>query len=171
MSVRIDPVTEFGAIEKPLRNIRASLVNEALTLDLIPETTRLVARASETDLTDVERRIVFGGGDVAREVVESDKCLRVHFGWVLAWTTYDESAGVIFPKLDLSNWPRLGDTAFYYPFVRVLDSPWLETVPEYRLPTEGRFVHYSILSATFVVNIIAQELDLRCEWVKNIPSD
>lgn len=169
MSIRIEPVTDFGVFEKPLRNIRANLDGEMVTLDLIPETTRLVSRASQRDMTDVEQRIIFGDRDVAREVVESDKCLRVSFDPVWGWVTYGSSSDGSFPKVDMSLWPRMGGTRFFYPFGRVINSSWLEDVPDYQSPAEGSFVHFRILSATTCMDIISNEPE--GEWVENNPRD
>tara|TARA_R110001606_G_scaffold60138_1_gene142073 strand:- start:290 stop:799 length:510 start_codon:yes stop_codon:yes gene_type:complete len=157
MGMRIEPVTDFGVFDKPLRNIRASLDGEAVTLDLIPETTRLVSRASSSDMPDVEQRIVFGDKDVAREIVESDKSLRVNFDPVWGWVTYRETSDGGFPTIDMTDWPRLADTRFYYPFGRVIHSPWLAAVPDDQLPTVGNFVHFRILSATTCMDIISNE--------------
>lgn len=169
MSIRIEPVTNFGVLEKPLRNIRASLDEETLILDLIPQTTRLVARSSHSDLSDTEQAIIFGNNDVARAIVESDKCLRVCFDPVWVWVVHGEFNDSGFPKVDMSSWPRIGELKAYYPFARVMNSPWLAKVPDYQLPTEGSFSHFRILSATTYMDIISNEPE--GEWVGNIPSE
>ena len=165
MSIRIDPVTDFGVFDKPLRNIRASLDDEVVTLDLIPETTRLISRKSQADLNEIEQMIVFGDNDVARMIVESGKCLRVRFDPVWGWTVHREFSNGSFPKVDMANWPCIGESKYYYPFGRVINSPWLETVPDYELPAEGNFVHFRILSATTYMDIISNEPE--GEWVDN----
>ena len=166
MSIRIEPVTDFGVLEKPLRNIRASLDQETLILDLILQTTRLVAR-SHSDLGDDVQAVVFGDNDVAREIVESDTCLRVCFDPIWAWVVHGEFSDSGFPEIDMSDWPRIGETKTAYPFARVMNSPWLAKVPDYDLPTEGGFTHFRILSATTYMDIISSEPE--GEWVENTP--
>lgn len=166
MSIIIEPVTDFGAFDKPLRNIRATLDDEVVTLDLIPETTQLVSRHSQTDLTDVELRIAFGDRDVARLVVEADKCLRIRFDPVWGWIVHRDSSDADYPQISMSEWPKIGTSRYNYPFVRIVNSPWLATVPDWQHPTAGPFVHYRILSATTYMDIISNEPE--GAWIENV---
>jgi hypothetical protein len=169
MSVRIDPVTEFGVFDRPLRNIRASLDEERLILDLIPQTTRLISRKSQADMGDAVLTVIYGNDDVAREIVESDTCLRVCFDPIWAWVVHGEFSDSGFPEVDMSGWPRIGESKVHYPFARVTGSPWLAKVPDYELPADGNFVHFRILSATTYMDIISTEPE--GEWVENVPGE
>jgi len=150
MSVRFEPVLQFGAFTSALRNIRLGLDENRLRLDLVPSQIGGVVKVSDDD-PECLKAIIRSG----REIVEADTFLRLEFETIWAFTVHDEFAETGAFTYSRGDWPRLADGRTFFPFVKVLESPWLAEVPDYQLPTESTFHHFRIVSMTTYLDVIA----------------
>lgn len=151
MSVRFEPVVQFGDFASPLRNIRANLDECRLTLDLIPSQLGEIVKPAGDD--PVYLKAIVGQG---REILETQGFLRLDFEFILAWVVHEEFSETGAFKFSGDGWPTLAGKQYRFPFVKVIDSPWLAEVPEDRLPTEGVFYHFRIVSMTTYMDVLAQ---------------
>lgn len=149
MSVRFEPVLQFGAFPSALRNIRLSLDEYQLRLDLIPSKLGGIVQLSEDDPDYL--KAIMGKG---RKIVEAESFLRLEFETIWAFMVHDEFAETGAFKFSHDDWPKLADGRALFPFVKVLESPWLAEVPDYQLPTAGAFHHFRIVSMTTYIDVI-----------------
>jgi hypothetical protein len=150
MSVRFEPVLQFGTFSTALRNIRLILDEYRLRLDLIPSQLGEVVELSDDDPEYL--KAIMGAG---REIVEADTFLRLEFETIWAFAVHDEFAETGAFTYPCTDWPKLADGRALFPFVKVLESPWLAEVPDHQLPAEGAFHHFRIVSMTTYLDVIA----------------
>lgn len=151
MSLRIEPVTEFGEFTTSLRNIRATLDEARLILDLIPG--RLGAEwAPGPEEPDYMKKLLGGSG---REIVEADRFLRLEFDQIWGWMIHEEFSENVAFDIPSDLYPRIPGEKGHYPICRIVGSPWREAVPEHQGGDSEDLVHFRIVSMTTYMDVIS----------------
>tara|TARA_R110002072_G_scaffold121521_1_gene255378 strand:+ start:739 stop:1260 length:522 start_codon:yes stop_codon:yes gene_type:complete len=151
MAVTFKPVADFGEFSQPLRNIRAYLNDDCLVLDLVPRAKEPVRFPVDEDAPEYMKVIL---GDAPREIVESDRFLRLEFSAVWGWMVHEEFAENVAFSLPLADWPKVPGAKHGYPIVEVIGSPWRAQVPDYQRGDNPDLCHFSIRSMTTYMDVI-----------------
>jgi len=142
-------VTQFGSFVGPLRNIRLTVDEMSLTVDLIPS-----ASGNEyvvSDETYAVESILKG----TSEVTESTRFLRLEFDQIAGLTVHEEFVEhVCFSEGD-TELPKIGDSKAVWPLQIVEESPWKKELPDYRGGDDDDMQHFRIFSMTTYVDVLA----------------
>ena len=158
-----EAAAEINAFDAPLRNIRLHLNGTALTVDLIPS----VVLDEPSNIIDPKlspeiNKILAG----SRPVVEANRFMRVYFDVILAIAIQEEFIKIIeILNKDLDSAPRLPDNRAPYPFLRVVNSEWKNSVPDYQGGDHLNLAHFRIVSMETCIDILGY-FD-KTEWLEN----
>jgi len=147
-----ESITEYGEFDLPLRNIRATLKGTHLTLDLIPEARRRKLTRVEHDGSQAMKLVL---GDLANEIVEGDRLLRLEFDGIASW--FVEEEGNDFPHFSLPDWstvPKIDGSKSNWPLLRIRNSKMRDLLPDWRYTGDG-LEHFFIIGAETCMHVLA----------------
>jgi hypothetical protein len=151
------------AFATPLRNIRLRLDATNLVADLVPSVVLdELAEVVHRDLNPELSQILAG----TKPITDDSRFMRVHFDRLVAAIIQEEFIDIVEEtKLDLSGAQSLPSGKSIYPFLRVENSRWKQSVPDYQGRDHPDLAHFKIVSMETCIDLIAH-LD-HYEWIEN----
>ena len=146
--IRLDRHPLADAFDRTPRTIRVFCEDDILVVDVVPAV--LSSKPTLADVSDPLFRLYAG----SREIVQSDRVLRLRFDWVCGHIVVGEdhphpaswSKSVYDAlKMDRSAWPLM----------IVTGSPWRSALPNYRGGENDEIKHFVIGSEVIVVDVLA----------------
>ena len=148
MAEAFEPAIDLHMLKAPLRNVRAHLDGNFLSVDLIPsvvldEPVQASDPSGNPDLDKIISDLEKG----ARPIVEAKSVLRAEFESVQACVIQEEFVE-LFENLisDFDAPPRILGQKGWFPFLRVLNSSWRKKLPDYQGGDWPELHHYKIVS-------------------------